>query len=116
MSFATTILIVTVAILLYYVTMISYDLYMANIAKSQTEGKEEELIDVKDQLQDFQSYDVNTSDEETDRKKSLESFICKGLSPEKMNQLMIDAAEGTPNVELNNMLFKCNQILSESIQ
>jgi hypothetical protein len=34
-----------------------------------------------------------------------------GLSADKMNNLMEDAASGTPNAELKNILFKCNQAI-----
>ncbi len=36
--------------------------------------------------------------------------MSKGLSPEKMSQLMEDAATGTPNAELKNILFMCDKV------
>lgn len=115
MSFSTTILIVIGATLLYYAGMITYDLYVADKLKSESDENREELIDVRDQLQDFKSYDVNTPDEETRKKRSFETFFCKGLSAEKMSHLMEDAAMGTPNAELKNLLIRCEKIASEQI-
>lgn len=111
MSIATVILIVAGLLIAYYVAMVSYDLYSAKMAKLNSDAQQEELIDVSDQLDQFVSQDVNSPDEDMVRKQNFLSFVCKGLSPQKMSQLMEDAAEGTPNADLRNILFKCNQSL-----
>lgn len=112
MSIATTILIVAGVLALYYVGMVAYDLYAAKMAKLQSDAQQEELIDVSDQLDQFTSHDVNAPNEESVKKQSFLSFICMGLTPQKMNQLMDDAATGTPNSDLRNILHKCSQSLS----
>lgn len=111
MSLTTTIILVMAAIFLYYVVMICYDVYVERMSMNEAEAVNEEPIDVSDQLQDFESYDISKQDDEsTTKRRAFVSWICKGLSAEKMNRLMEDAASGTPNAELKNILFKCNQL------
>lgn len=114
MSIATTLYIVIGGLLLYYIGMVSYDMYADKMSKLETDESKEESIDVSDQLENFSSLDVNKPDEEIQKRKTFESFVCKGLTPEKMNSLMEDAAEGTPNETLKNILFMCYQIPSEA--
>lgn len=113
MSFALTFLIVSGAIVLYYVGMIAYDLYASQVAKAGSDENKETPIDISGQLDGFESRDVNNADtdEETAKKKSFVSFLCMGLTANKMNELMEDAASGTQNAELKNILFKCNQAI-----
>lgn len=114
MSIATTLFIVIGCLFLYYAGMVSYDIYADKMSKAEADEAKEEPVDVSDQLEDFSSLDVSKPDEETLSRKSFESFVCKGLTPEKMNSLMEDAAEGTPNETLKNILFMCYQIPSET--
>lgn len=113
MTIATTFFIMLGLLGLYYVGMASYDMYADKMGKGEPEEAREESIDVSGQLGDFASYDVNRTDEETERRRSFESFLCKGLTPEKMSSLMEDAAKGTPNEALGNILFQCYQAASE---
>lgn len=113
MSIATTLFIVIAGLLLYYIGMVSYDIYADKMSKLESDEAKEEAIDVSDQLDNFSSLDVNKPDEDVQKRKSFESFVCKGLTPEKMNNLMEDAAKGTPNETLRNILFMCYQISSE---
>lgn len=114
MSITTTLIIVIVGLFLYYAGMVSYDLYADKMSKAEADESKEEAIDVSDQLDNFSSLDVMKPDEEIQRRKSFESFVCKGLTPEKMNNLMEDAAKGSPNETLKNILFMCYQIPSEA--
>lgn len=113
MTIATTLFIVLGLLGLYYIGMVSYDMYADKMSKAESEETVEESIDVSGQLGDFASYDVNRPDEETERRRSFESFFCKGLTPEKISSLMEDAAKGTPNEALGNILFQCYQVASE---
>lgn len=114
MSISMSILLVLVAALLYYLCMIAYDLYVAKMTSLESEEFKEVPVDVSEQLDDFISYDVDpTTDSEHENRKSFENFICKGISPTKMNELMEDAATGTPNADLKNLIYKCDQILME---
>ena len=113
MSFAVTFLIVSGAVIVYYASMIAYDLYAAKMATAESEEAKEIPIDISGQLEGFESREINSidTDEEFVKKKSFVSFLCMGLSADKMNNLMEDAASGTPNAELKNILFKCNQAI-----
>lgn len=112
MSLITTIIVVMALITLYYIVMIGYDIYVEKMRNDETEASNEEPIDVTDQLQDFESYDISRQ-EDSNKKKAFVSWMSKGLSAEKMSRLMEDAATGTPNAELKNILFMCNQLAGE---
>lgn len=113
MTIATTLFIVLGLLGVYYVGMISYDLYADKMSRDESEETKEESIDVSGQLGEFASHDVNRPDEETERRRSFESYFCKGLTPEKMSSLMEDAGKGSPNETLGNILFQCYQAASE---
>lgn len=113
MSITTTILIVIGALALYYTGMVGYDLYADKMSKAEADEAKEESIDVSDQLDGFASYDVNKPDEEIEKRRTFESFVCKGLTPEKMNSMMEDAANGTPNEALRNILHMCYKVQAE---
>ena len=113
MTIATTLFIVLGLLGMYYVGMIAYDMYADKMSKAESEESREESIDVSGQLGDFTSHDVDRPDEETERRRSFESYFCKGLTPEKISSLMEDAAKGTPNEALGNILFQCYQAVSE---
>ena len=112
MSIATTIIFVVVIIGIYYASMIAYDLYTEKMKHDQSEVSAEEPVDVSDQLAGFESYDISNQDETAQKKKALISWMCKGLSPEKMNSLMQDAVDGTPNADLKNIIFMCDRVHS----
>lgn len=104
MSFISTLCIVALIIIFYYVGMIGYDLYVDNQKKQQAEENTEVSIDVTDQLDSFQSYMISKEDKDGNVHKKFNSVLCQGMTPEKWNRLMNDAAEGSPNAELNNIL------------
>lgn len=108
MSIATTILVVATLIGLYYIGMIGYDLYAAKMLEQQSDIDAEESIDVSDQLNDFESHTIQNQDESTVKKRSFISWISKGLSSDKMKRLQEDAAKGTENEELKNIMFMCD--------
>lgn len=113
MTIATTLFIVIGVLAIYYIGMVAYDLYADKMSKADAEDAKEESIDVSDQLDGFASYDVNKPDEEIQKRRTFESFVCKGLTVEKINSMMEDAATGTPNETLRNILHMCYQIQAE---
>lgn len=113
MTLLTTIFIVLFLVIIYYVGMISYDLYAAKMAKLKEEENREVPIDVSGQLDDFESQDIDNQSEDDMRRKTVVTWICKGLSAQQMNRLMEDAVSGTANADLKNILTLCDNAIAK---
>lgn len=104
MTLATAITVTVVLLLLYYGATISYDLYMAKLAKANKDENNEETIDISDQVCDFSSVPVTDKDDNKTKERQFEDLICTGISTSKASHMMESAAEGTPVKELDNIL------------
>lgn len=108
MSVTTVLLIVGGLLLLYYAGMISYDLYMDKLKEANAETAKEELIDISDQLDTFDTLDINTpsrSSQPAPRKSP--SLACQGLRAEQISDLFSIVAEGSDNETIENLRFDC---------
>lgn len=107
----TTAIIITLAILVvYYSITITYDLYAARLAKAAVDEDNEEIINITDQLDDFQSIPVNNDDREVKIEQNFKNALMGGISADHAHMLMEDAANGTRSQELDNILTNIKTI------
>lgn len=110
MSVLTVVIIVATGLVLYYVGMVGYDLYRDKLSEANAETAGEELIDISDQLDSFDTLDVNPSPDQQKRVKKSVSKICKGLRAEEISGLMTQIAEGSQNETIENLRFECQML------
>lgn len=102
---STAILITLGLLAMYYVGMMSYDLYMDKLAQVKNDEDNEEAVDISEQVQDFQSIPVNKPEEQDAKRNRFENLIRAGITAEKASRMMNSLAEGNPAKELENVAF-----------
>lgn len=105
MAISTTILITIGLLAIYYIGMISHDLYLQKIAQAIKDDDNEMAVDISDQVNDFQSIPVNKPEEENTTQNRFENLLRAGITAEKASRFMDSIADGTPLKELENVMY-----------
>lgn len=103
MSFFSIFIFLLIALVLYYVGMIAYDLYVADHGKAVTARVEDEEIDISSELEGFSSIDVGEMQISGNKDKTASV----GMDIDSLKRLMEDAAYGRSNEGLRNITYKC---------
>lgn len=115
MSFISVFFIVLAFLAVYYAGMVVYDIYVDNQAQAEAEVNTEIPIDVSDQLEGFESCDIIKPEDSTVRKQKFIQWLSQGLTADRMNSLMYDAAEGLQTPVLSNICYMLEEMEKQGL-